>query len=183
MPTGYDVDDLGIDVNTGGYIDVKSGGEIDIESGGALKFAGTQITANATELNQLDDTTTLATDLVGSITITVEDQAGNDRNAAVQLKDMKGTNLAFAEVVWWILSDDSGGAGITATAPSGGVAIGDDGTEYEEFTAGKSGWAQTSTTGALDITLTETATATWYLVVKAGQGASEVSGAIALSAA
>jgi hypothetical protein len=181
MPTGYEVNDTTINVKTGGAINVESGGEIDIESGGRFKLAGTQVTANATELSQLDGTTTLATDFVGDITFNIEDQVGNDRNVAVQLKDLQGTNLAFAEVVWWVLSDDSGGAGITGTAPSGGVAIGDDGTEYEEFTAGKSGWAQTSTTGAIDITLTETSTASWYLVVKAGQGASEVSGEIAFA--
>lgn len=31
---------------------VKSGGELDIESGGALKIAGTEMTANATELSE-----------------------------------------------------------------------------------------------------------------------------------
>lgn len=38
----------------GGSLDVVSGGEIDIESGGALKLAGTEVTASAAELNELD---------------------------------------------------------------------------------------------------------------------------------
>lgn len=50
-------------IASGGSIDVESGGEMDIESGGALKFAGTQITSTATELNILDGATVTVTEL------------------------------------------------------------------------------------------------------------------------
>lgn len=42
----------------GGALDVISGGELDIEAGGALKLAGTQVTASAAELNELDASAT-----------------------------------------------------------------------------------------------------------------------------
>ena len=41
-------------VASSGSLDVESGGEIDIESGGALKLAGTEVTADAGELNIMD---------------------------------------------------------------------------------------------------------------------------------
>jgi len=181
MTTGYDLGDTRISVNNGGGIDVASGGDIDIASGGALKLAGDTITSNATEINQLDGITTLATDFVGDITYTINDQAGDDRNIDVQLKDQQGTNMAIACVVWWHISDVATGIGISAGAPSGGVAIGDNGEELAEVTADLCGFAITTAGGALDITLTETSTATWYLFVQPMQGAGEVSAAIAFS--
>ena len=53
-------------VASGGSLDVEDGGEIDIESSGALKFAGTQITASAAELDRTKDAgmTTAVLDLL-----------------------------------------------------------------------------------------------------------------------
>jgi hypothetical protein len=47
-------------VEDGGSVAVESGGEVDIESGGALKIAGTQVTASAAELNELDHDASVA---------------------------------------------------------------------------------------------------------------------------
>jgi hypothetical protein len=47
-------------VEDGGSVAVESGGEVDIESGGALKIAGTQVTASAAELNELDNDAAVA---------------------------------------------------------------------------------------------------------------------------
>lgn len=38
----------------GGSLDVVSGGDLDIETGAALKFAGTQVTASAAQVNAID---------------------------------------------------------------------------------------------------------------------------------
>jgi hypothetical protein len=39
---------------------IADGGEMDVESGGALKIAGTQVTASAAELNELDNDAAVA---------------------------------------------------------------------------------------------------------------------------
>lgn len=44
----------------GGSLDIESGGELDVESGGALKIAGTEVTATAAEINDLDNSATVA---------------------------------------------------------------------------------------------------------------------------
>ena len=57
-------------VADGGELAVESGGELDIESGGAFKIAGTEVTASASELNQLDASLVGATSKIKKISIT-----------------------------------------------------------------------------------------------------------------
>lgn len=180
MTTGYDLTDLGIRVKSGGELAVASGGSIDVESGGSLKIAGTAISSNATEINQLDGTSGLATGRVGSVTFTVNAEGGNVINVDAQLKDLAGNNVAAAHLVYYFLSDDSGGAGIATTAPDTDLTVGTNGTAIEELTADKSGIAMTSATGALDIDVAESGSGgNWYLVVQPlGTGVHGVSGQI-----
>lgn len=166
MPSGYDLDDQGITIKTGGYIKFQSGGHSDHESGSERRAAGTAITANATELNQLDGTSVLQTGAVGSATEAVGAEAANVINVAFQLKDLAGTNMAKIVPVLYYLSDSSTGAGLAATAPDTDLAIGTDGTIIEEFTADKSGYAVTDATGSIDFDVSESgAGGNWYLVV------------------
>ena len=47
----------------GGSLDVVSGGDLDVESGASFKLAGSAVTSSAAELNNLDGSTTNATQL------------------------------------------------------------------------------------------------------------------------
>ncbi len=60
-------------VSSKGKQTVESGGEVDIESGGILKIAGTQVTASATELNQLDASVVGAVSKIKVINMTAAD--------------------------------------------------------------------------------------------------------------
>lgn len=75
------------------------------------------------------------------------------------------------------LSDASTGAGVTATAPATSVVAGANG-KLDALITKKVFLATTNATGALDVVLTETGVATWYLVVVMPDGRMVVSSAI-----
>lgn len=110
-------------------------------------------------------------------TITVGTEATNVINVAIQLSDGNGDDLANVAGVYWYLSDDSGGDGISGTAPTGGVAIGTDG-KIAEVVANKCGWLISEADGDIDINITDTGTPTFYLVLILPSGEVVVSGAI-----
>lgn len=164
------VDDLLGRKHGGGAKEVfQSGSSLEVEAGAALKLAGTQVTANAAELNTLDGTAVTWPDLLPSApTFTVGSQAGDDINVAAQLNDVQSNAIAASKVLYVYLSDDSAGDGLTATAPDGGGAIGTDGTLLEALTANKSWMVWTESDGQFDITFTESGAGTWYLCVIVG---------------
>lgn len=113
---------------------------------------------------------------------TIGTEAANAINVAVELQDSEGNAVESVQVVTVFLSDADTGLGVTATAPDGGVAVGTDGAVIAAVTAGKVLIVQTEADGTFDLTLTEAAGATWYMVVVLPNGKQAVSGAITFAA-
>jgi len=99
---------------------------------------------------------------MGDPTLTVG--ATDTGTVAIQLKDATGADLAVRGSVMAYLSDDANGDSIAGTAPSGGVAIGTDGLAIP-LVAGKAFHLVSEADGDIDIALTESGAATWYLIV------------------
>ena len=110
-------------------------------------------------------------------TITVGTEVTNAIAVTVQLKDGNGDNIDAISGFQWYLSGDSAGAGIVGTAPTGGVAAGASG-KIAEVLADKAGFMLTSATGAAILTLTDSGTPTFYLVVILPTGKTVISSAI-----
>ena len=115
-------------------------------------------------------------------TITVGVEAADAINVAIQLKDAGGADLEAVGYVTAFLSDDSGGLGISGTAPATSVAIGTDGAIIKELTTKLAWILQSEADGDIDLTITETGADTWYLVVILPDGSHVVSGAITFAA-
>lgn len=111
----------------------------------------------------------------GSSTIGTE--TANTINVSITLKDQRGQALGEKAAVEAYLSDVSTGLGVTATGPSGGWAIGTNGALIPRVTS-KSALFVCNASGAVDVTLTETGTPTWYLVIVLANGRLLISGAI-----
>jgi hypothetical protein len=84
-----------------------------------------------------------------------------------------------ASVDFW-LSDDSGGDGVAATAPDGGIAATTGGDN--QVVAGKSGFLTSDATGAIVITVEESGSDTFYLVLRLPTGRVIVSSALTFAA-
>lgn len=144
---------------------------------------GTEVTSTASELNILDGVTATTAELntltnaVAGASFTVGTEAGNAINVAVQFNDADGTAMATACAVPFYLADDSAGLTPSTTAPNGGIAIGTDGALIESV-ANLSGLAISEADGDLDITLTDSGTPTFYLVLVLPNGSLAISGAI-----
>lgn len=96
-------------------------------------------------------------------------ETSNARNVIVQLSNRaNGGDVSERVAVHWYLSSDANGDAISA-APSGGIAIGTDGLLLE-WTANVSGLAVSEADGDIDVTITETGTVTFYLVIVAPDG-------------
>jgi hypothetical protein len=109
--------------------------------------------------------------------ISVGTETANTINVSITLKDQKGQALGEKAAVEAYLSDVSTGLGVTATGPGGGWAIGTNGALIPRVTS-KSALLVCNTAGLVDITLTETGTPTWYLVIILANGRPVISGAI-----
>jgi hypothetical protein len=140
-------------VGSGGAITVRSGGVIDIQAG-----------AKASP--------------VAGATFTIGTESANAINVAIQLTDATGADLAVSAVVGVFLSDNASGLDLTATGPATSVAIGTDGAFLVTHVAKKIFTVQSESDGDIDITLTETGVATWYMVVVLPNGLQVVSNAI-----
>ena len=168
-------------VESGGELAIESGGELDIESGGALKLAGAQVTASAAELNVMDGVTA-STDEINSLDgmaitgdeQTIGDQAGDVINVAVQLESASG-GFDYRTGVFVYLSDSQYGLSLAATAPDGGWAIGTDGVLIPVVT-GKAAYVVANGMGQFDIDITESGSATWYLIVVKPDGKIDAAG-------
>lgn len=112
-----------------------------------------------------------------SVAFTVGAEAANAINVAIQVKDSNGKDASTRRAFPWYLSGDAGGDTIASAAPSGGIAIGTDGLLLE-WTANLSGYVISEADGDIDVTLTDTGTPTFYLVLVLPNGALAVSGAI-----
>ncbi len=175
-------------VASGGTVDIETGGVLKIggvqvtTSAAELnKLDG--VTADTAELNILDGVTASAAELnkMDGLTATPAElneldgaalnasatpgtDAGTTVNVAIQLKDGDGADLAERAGIFAYLSDDANGDSLAGTAPSGGWAIGTDGLLIP-VVAGKAAWLVCEADGDIDITITEAAAATWYLIL------------------
>lgn len=141
----------------GGARDVI-GGELDIVAGGALKLAGTQVTATAAELNQVDGALFGATFAPGA-----ENATTNTINVAIQLTDAAGAALAHRAGVYLYVSADANGDAVVTT-PVDTLAAGTDG-NFQELISGKAGMAVSEADGDIDIAVTTSDARKVYLAV------------------
>jgi hypothetical protein len=112
---------------------------------------------------------------VGGATFTIGAEAGNVINVAIQLTDGNGNNLAHAAGVRFYLAADSAGQTIGTAVDT--LAIGTNGL-YQQLSAGLSGFLTSEANGLIDVNLTETDTATRYMVLVLPNGSLAISGAI-----
>lgn len=143
------------------------------------------LTASAAELNITDGVTATAAEintLDGSpYSATITPGAPDSGTVAIQLRDANGSDLTVRGSVFAYLSDDTNGDSIAATAPDGGVAIGSDGLLIP-VVADKAFHLVSEADGDIDLAITESGTATWYLIVRLPNGRLIASAAIAFSA-
>lgn len=110
-------------------------------------------------------------------TISVGTEGTNAISVTIQLVDGNGDNLTAIAGFSWYLSGDSAGAAIVGTAPNGGTAIGASG-KIAEVVAEKAGYLLTDATGKAIITITDSTTPTFYLVIILPNGKVVISSAI-----
>ena len=114
-------------------------------------------------------------------TFTIGTEATNVINVGIQLHKVSGGNLDVRGALMAYLSDDANGDSITATGPSTESAIGTDGV-LGILLAKKIYFLVSESDGDIDIDLTETGAATWYLVLVMPSGKLVVSSAITFAA-
>lgn len=167
---------------TNGRIAIQSGGFLDVENGGELRLAGTAITSNAAEINELDAMTTgWSNDIPGSVDFTVNAIAGDKITVNVQLNDIKGNALGERTLVRAYLSDVATGISVTATAPDTDFTTETDGDILSEITADKDLWVWSEADGDIDLSVEDTGADTWYLAIVDPLGQLHVSGAITIA--
>lgn len=110
-----------------------------------------------------------------SATFTVGSEATDVITVAVQVNDITGTALTSRAMVFGYLASDANGDTV-ATATSGGLAAGTDGTLIEVVN-NVAFHAITEADGDLDVAITHNSTGTYYLVLNIA-GRMYVSGAI-----
>jgi hypothetical protein len=114
--------------------------------------------------------------LIDGCTFTIGTEDTNVINVGMQLRAGKA-DLARLGHVRAYLSDAATGIGISGTAPATSVAIGTDGAIIVTETAKLAWWLQSEVEGDIDLDITDTTGATWYMVVVAN-GIQYVSDAI-----
>lgn len=137
---------------------------------------GSLVTPTEWDLNNNQETVK-AFATVPSVEFTVGVEATNVINVALQVVDAEGVDLdQQLSFLAWL--SDTAGAALTATAPSGGTAVGTNGTIIVEHTAETLLELLTDANGAIDLDITEVGIDTWYLNVRLPGGAIVSSGAI-----
>ena len=101
--------------------------------------------------------------------IVVGAEAANVRNITIQLKDLTGVDIDYAEEVDLILYLDAAKAAYVVTGGSTGIAIGTDGA-LQTIVAKKVFRATSETDGDIDLTWTDTGTEVAFLGVKLPSG-------------
>lgn len=146
------------------------------------------VTATAAELNTLSGITAKVSELnlldgqVADAVMTVSAETTNVVSVGIQLNDAEGNALAVRGSVLAYLSDDANGDSIATTAPDGGVAIDTDGLLIP-IVANKAFQLVSEADGDIDLTVTETGDATWYLIIVLPTGLLLASDAITMAAA
>ena len=112
-----------------------------------------------------------------SVSFTVGTESANTINVAMVFKDGVGVTQAVPKAGMWYLSDVATGLTPSTTAPNSGIAVGTNG-KITKWTTNLSGFFVTTAAGLLDLTLSESGTPTFYLVIVMPNGSLSVSGAI-----
>lgn len=112
-----------------------------------------------------------------SVAFTVGTEATTTINVTMIVKDANGNAITYPVALQMYLSDNANGLDIINTAHSSGMAIGTNGVLIETI-ADKVGILLTTAAGLADITFTEAADKTAYLVVILPDGRLQISGAI-----
>ncbi|MGE0256936.1 MAG: hypothetical protein AB7N54_20190 [Alphaproteobacteria bacterium] len=112
-----------------------------------------------------------------TIVVGAENTGAGTINVTIQLNNAAGAALAVRGAVHAYLSDDANGDTIAGTAPSGGWAIGTDGLLIP-LVAGKAAILVSESDGDIDVTITEAAADTWYLILVMPDGRLVASDAI-----
>ena len=114
---------------------------------------------------------------VRDIMFTVGREASNVINVAIQIQ-LGGQALTERVRGEFYLSDDANGDTLTATAPSGGLAIGTNGVILSEHTPGKHFTAISEVDGGIDVNIKHRGSRTWRLVAVLSNGRIKPSAAI-----
>ena len=110
-------------------------------------------------------------------TFTIGAEGSNAINTVIQISDRhNGGDLSEKVAIPWYLSSDAGGNVISA-APQTGIAIGTDGLLIE-WTNNVSGIVVSEDDGDIDLTITDTGVATFYINLIMPDGKVYTSGAI-----
>jgi len=132
------------------------------------------VTSTAAELNTVDGK-------AAGCTYTIGAEAANVINCGFQIEDAAGGDLAERACLFAYLSDDANGDSIAASAPDGGVAVGTDGLAIPVVTS--KAWMLTcESDGNIDLDITESGAATWYMILVLPNGELVASAAITFAA-
>lgn len=111
-------------------------------------------------------------------TFTIGTEGTDTINVAVVLKDARNKAVTGPLHCEFYLSANADGSTLTPTATTSALAIGTNGVLELITITGKAGKVITTATGTFDINLIQTATPTYYLVIKLPDGSIFVSSAI-----
>lgn len=113
----------------------------------------------------------------GATMVVGAEGGSDDINVTIQLTDHNGNDLAIRGGVDFYLADDANGDTPSTVAPDGGIAIGTDGAMIE-WAANLSGKLISEADGDIDITLIDSGSPTFYLIVILPTGKLAASAAI-----
>lgn len=114
---------------------------------------------------------------MGTPAFVIGAEGGNVINVGIQFKDSADVDLAVRGSLMAYLSDDANGDSVTATGPDGTVIIGTDGVLIP-VVAKKMFQLVGEADGDIDINITESGAATWYLILVMPDGKLVASNAI-----
>jgi hypothetical protein len=168
---------------------LSSSKRVDVLDMTALKLSGVSVTASAAELNALTasgltnyDTSALHSQSTGihGCTISAGEEDTDVINVSIQFLDVTlGQAPTNPQSCLMHFSDNSDGSTISTTAPDGTVAIGTYGQLLDVSGAKKIFYLVTDpATGLIDINITNTTAATFYIAIQFAYGKLSVSDAI-----
>ena len=114
-------------------------------------------------------------------TITIGTEAANVIRVSVKLKRPNGASLGIRVGGYAFLSSDPQGDDIVASAPSGGIAVGNKGVIHPVI-SGKSFFFVTDANGEFNVDITENTGRTMYLCIVSPSGVVVASSAITFAA-
>ena len=114
---------------------------------------------------------------VQEVSFEIGREASNVINVAIEMR-IGGQAVTERVRGEFYLSDDADGDALTATAPSGGLAIGTSGVILSEHTPGKHFTAVSEADGRVDIDIRHTGARTWRLIAVMNDGRITPSAAI-----